>query len=94
MKKYRGRTKRLRQPHVKRTVTPIEELRPEDGNDRIRGLLRADYTRVSRLVRNGGATWYDLEDRGIVFSPASQSEIYKRVKRMLHEQRRANAANK
>ena len=66
-------------------TTPRRSDAPTAGPGRIRGLTRARYLILSRMVRAGEATWPELEKRGLAFPPKRESEFRREVKRLLKE---------
>jgi hypothetical protein len=57
--------------------------KPQRGAGRIRGLTKAEYLVLSRMVRRGETTWEELERRGIALPPQRESDFRRQVKRAL-----------
>jgi len=57
--------------------------KPQRGEGRIRGLTKAEYLVLSRMVRRGETTWEELERRGIAFPPKRESDFRRRVRKAL-----------
>jgi len=64
-------------------VAKTKSVKPERGPGRIRGLTRAQYLALSRLVRSGQATWEELEEKGIALPAARESEFVRTVRNRL-----------
>lgn len=56
---------------------------PQRGRGRIRGVTRAQYLILRRMVNRGEATWADLERKGIVLPTGRESDYRQQVRRAL-----------
>jgi hypothetical protein len=70
-----------------KTQTSLDKFKfkPKRGPGRIRGLTRAQYLVLSRMVRLKETTWDRLEQEGIVLPPQSESNFRRSVKRRIAE---------
>ena len=55
----------------------------QPGPGRIRGVVRAQYLVLRRMVKEGKTTWEELEREGIVFPPLRESEFRRQVQQQL-----------
>jgi len=60
--------------------------KPKRGPGRIRGVDRATYLVLNRMVANGEATWDELERKKIVFPAGARSDYRRAVLKALKKQ--------
>jgi hypothetical protein len=56
---------------------------PKPNAERIRGLTKAEYQAVCRMVRRGETTWDALERAGIALPAQNESNFRRRVREVL-----------
>jgi len=66
----------------RRNVTTITS-RPQRGPGRIRGLTRAQYLVLRRMVQNGETTWEELERKHVVLPSGHESDYRRNVRTQL-----------
>lgn len=58
--------------------------KPQRGPGRIRGLTRARYLTLFRMVRNQETTWDELEQRGLALPARNESDYRREVRKALN----------
>lgn len=59
---------------------------PKRAKGLVRGVSKAKYLVLSRLVKAGQTTWVELERKGIVLPPNRESDFRKHVRRALKKE--------
>lgn len=61
----------------------LNNFKPKNGPGRTRGLPKAQYLSLYRMVKAGETTWAELERRGIVLPVRRLSEFRRAVQKQL-----------
>lgn len=59
--------------------------KPKRAKGTIRGVSRAKYLVLSRMVRAKETTWEELERKGVVLPPKRESEFRRHVKATIRQ---------
>lgn len=62
--------------------------KPERRHGNVRGVPRAQYLSLCRMIARKETTWAELERQGIVLPPQNESDYTRQVRRQLHARKR------
>jgi hypothetical protein len=62
-----------------------QQTKPIRSHGRIRGLTRAQYLTLARMVKRGETSWEELERKGIALPAGRESDFRRSVRRALKQ---------